>query len=227
MEKKTIIENLEKLTRELGRVPSKNDVNNCQYLPSFNTINRRGISLSGDWLRLVIYTENPKHCLLCGKILKFESRENTFCNRVCSTTHNNTLRGQVNVSYEIACKCCSNIFVTRNKDAVFCSISCQQRDLYNKNVERWLLGLDNGWKGKTKQLKNFVRKYIYESCGSACSICGWDERHPSDGAILTEIDHIDGNAANCSPNNLRVLCPNCHSMTPTFRARNKISARER
>lgn len=36
-----------------------------------------------------------------------------------------------------------------------------------------------------------------------------------------ELDHIDGNNKNNSLNNLRLLCPNCHTLTPTYRGRNK------
>ena len=32
-----------------------------------------------------------------------------------------------------------------------------------------------------------------------------------------EIHHIDGNAYNCDVTNLECLCPNCHSLTPTWR----------
>ena len=35
--------------------------------------------------------------------------------------------------------------------------------------------------------------------------------------IKFEIDHIDGKHDNESRNNLRILCPNCHSMTDTWR----------
>jgi len=36
-----------------------------------------------------------------------------------------------------------------------------------------------------------------------------------------ELDHIDGNNKNNTLKNLRWLCPNCHSMTSTWRGRNK------
>ena len=94
-------------------------------------------------------------------------------------------------------------------------------------MEKWLRGEHKGCTGKTLQLSSFVRKYLYDTFGSACSVCGWDERHPVDGRILTEVDHIDGDAGNCSIQNLRILCPNCHSKTETFRARNKKSKRKR
>lgn len=34
--------------------------------------------------------------------------------------------------------------------------------------------------------------------------------------LILEIDHIDGNWRDCRINNLRFLCPNCHSQTSTF-----------
>lgn len=39
--------------------------------------------------------------------------------------------------------------------------------------------------------------------------------------IPLELDHIDGNNKNNKLKNLRLLCPNCHAMTPTYRGKNK------
>lgn len=53
-----------------------------------------------------------------------------------------------------------------------------------------------------------------------CELCGQDENWF--GSKLTfELDHIDGNRNNNELGNLRILCPNCHSTTPTWRGRNK------
>jgi hypothetical protein len=41
-----------------------------------------------------------------------------------------------------------------------------------------------------------------------------------DGPIPLELDHIDGDRRNSDPSNLRLLCPNCHALTPTYRGRN-------
>ena len=40
-----------------------------------------------------------------------------------------------------------------------------------------------------------------------------------------ELEHIDGNAYNNSESNLSLLCPNCHSQTPTYKAKNKGNGR--
>lgn len=84
-----------------------------------------------------------------------------------------------------------------------------------------------GYVGEAKALSNYVRKYMLLKHNNTCQECGWNRLHPVDNKPLVEIDHIDGDAANCTEGNLRVLCPNCHSMTPTFRARNKTSSRKR
>lgn len=39
------------------------------------------------------------------------------------------------------------------------------------------------------------------------------------------LDHIDGNSTDNCRDNLRLVCPNCDSQLPTYKARNKGSGR--
>lgn len=53
-----------------------------------------------------------------------------------------------------------------------------------------------------------------------CEICGWAQQAP-DGRIPLELDHINGDRHDNRLENLRILCPNCHSLQPTHRGKNK------
>lgn len=57
-------------------------------------------------------------------------------------------------------------------------------------------------------LKNDLIPY---SC-SECGLTEWNGKK-----ITLDLDHINGNGKEHRKNNLRFLCPNCHSQTDTFR----------
>jgi hypothetical protein len=66
-----------------------------------------------------------------------------------------------------------------------------------------------------KLKKRLVKEGIIEYNCSMCKIKEWNGK-----ILVLELDHIDGNRTNHSVNNLRLLCPNCHSQTDTFRGKN-------
>lgn len=53
-----------------------------------------------------------------------------------------------------------------------------------------------------------------------CELCGWNKK-ALDGRIPVELDHINGSRNDNRIENLRILCPNCHSLQSTHRGRNK------
>lgn len=54
--------------------------------------------------------------------------------------------------------------------------------------------------------------------GLKCEICKLTDWCGT--SIPIELDHIDGNPENSSKDNLRLICPNCHAQTETYRGKN-------
>jgi len=106
----------------------------------------------------------------------------------------------------------------------YCSNKCQQEYQHNVYINRWLQGKESGCRGENN-ISSPLRKYLLKETNNKCSMCGWGEMNLYSGKIPLEIDHIDGNHKNNSPNNLRVLCPNCHSLTSTYKRLNKNGTR--
>ena len=80
-------------------------------------------------------------------------------------------------------------------------------------------------KGKY-QISNYVRRYLYQKYEGKCAKCGWNEINPFSNIVPLEIEHIDGNYLNNSESNLTLLCPNCHSLTATYKGANKGNGRK-
>lgn len=53
-----------------------------------------------------------------------------------------------------------------------------------------------------------------------CEECGWAVK-TQDGYLPLELDHINGDRHDNRLKNLRILCPNCHSLKPTYRSRRR------
>lgn len=114
-----------------------------------------------------------------------------------------------------------------NLQAKYCSQSCHQRERHEQWVARWMQN-DPTLKTATSnglETSNYIRRWLEETYGNQCVVCGWAEVHPTTKRVPVQIDHVDGDATNNRPENLRLLCPNHHSLTPTYGALNKGNGR--
>lgn len=118
---------------------------------------------------------------------------------------------------------CKNCQVESKKRSakIYCSNACQkayERKIRFENIEAGNL------EGIAERR---IRDYLIAKHGAKCVKCGWDKVNPVTGKCPIELEHIDGNSQNNKLENLCLLCPNCHSLTPTYKALNKGSGRHK
>jgi hypothetical protein len=106
--------------------------------------------------------------------------------------------------------------------AKFCSSKCQHEYQYKQYIQRWLNGEESGTVNNFSTSK-CVRRYLFEVNNNACQVCGCDDINEFSGKSILQIHHIDGNPTNNRPENLMLLCPNCHAKTENYGNRNKNS----
>ena len=107
----------------------------------------------------------------------------------------------------------------------YCNNVCQMEYAHKVYIERWKQGLETGLRGEY-QLSDHIKRYLFETRGKRCEICGWDKVNTSTNNIPVEIHHIDGNYKNNMEENLQILCPNCHSLTHTYKNSNTNNGRK-
>ena len=109
----------------------------------------------------------------------------------------------------------------------FCSNKCQFLYQHKNWIKGWKEGKINGNIGITaRNISKHLKNYLGEKFGNQCLECGWSKKHPVTGVVPLEIDHIDGDAENNLESNLRLLCPNCHALTPFYKNLNRGKGRK-
>lgn len=109
------------------------------------------------------------------------------------------------------CPQCGEKFIAR-RHAKYCSRTCSNR-------ARAGITYDGKRAACRVSKRARQRTYLAEKHGNVCSMCGmlpeWNGK-----PLVFQVDHINGNNSDDSWDNLRLLCPNCHSQTDTFGGRN-------
>ncbi len=163
-------------------------------------------------------------CLHCG-----EPAKNTYCSLSCSNfdrLRKNELKYMKNP--KLCLNCNEPVPYKARAVNIFCSSSCAAKVNNKLVVKRAKLPPKEGprkmtveekFKAGEIQHRKTMRKCLISSVGNFCAICAipgfWNEK-----PMTLIVDHIDGNAGNNMPENLRLLCPNCNSQTDTFCGRN-------
>ena len=142
------------------------------------------------------------------KLCKISKSINDLCNKLglrVSSGNFNTIRKQlmsqgIKTNFKIG-----NVNI-KTKDVV---------SEFMYKIEDYLDGKilpHSGYKFKLRLIK---KGWLEEKC-IRCGITEWEGEK-----LSLHMDHIDGNRYNNELKNLRLLCPNCHSLTPTYCGKNK------
>jgi hypothetical protein len=170
--------------------------------------------------RISEYEKNPNQCNWCNIPLPYGKRTYSFCSKSCAASYNNQgvrRHGSPKTNRKTCLHCESNLQHLRNeRGRKFCSIKCSSKYRSKQVLQKWI--------SNPSEFKHFpkpARRWLMNKSGYKCELCGWNEMNPYTKTIPLEIDHIDGHYQNNLLENLRVLCPNCHSLTPTYKAANR------
>jgi hypothetical protein len=184
------------------------------------------------------YDSNPVFCKNCNSPISYYDRHNKiFCNQSCAAIFNNKIRitkasqNKINIikceeiglnkkmSIKRQCNFCNIEFdLTRLlSPKKYCSASCRSKQIH----EQKLVDIENGV--YTVKSNKQYKSYIISKKGHQCEMCSFTEWGGK--PILLILDHIDGNSDNFKLDNLRVICSNCDTLTPTYKGRNKGKGR--
>jgi MerR HTH family regulatory protein len=100
----------------------------------------------------------------------------------------------------------------RHLHNVYCSMPCQFQFKRKRKIEH----IDTIG---SRALKN----YLLDTRGHRCEVCGITEWMGRPAPL--ELDHRNGNPLNNQLDNVRLICPNCHAQTATYKGKNMGSGR--
>lgn len=165
-----------------------------------------------------IEIKETKACLNCGKIFSsLIKKKRKFCSQSCGAEYNNKkYPKRTNINKHKNClNCNSQLNSHQNK---FCSQKCGIAYHQRKRFEK----IENG---DTTLSSDAYKRYLIYKFGNKCMKCGWHEVNLTTGLVPIQLEHKDGNSENHNLNNLELLCPNHHSLTPTFGGLNRGNGR--
>ena len=170
-------------------------------------------------LRKVNYNKTKSVCCIaCNKEIEVNIRtpnKNCKCDacsskKVTKNRENRRILKEKYYNLKLDNKCINCGKDLKDKNNFFCNNTCCGEFKLKQKFKE----IESG---NIKLSPRIYKLYLIEKHGEKCMECGWAEKNKVSNTIPIELEHVDGNSENNSLSNLKLLCPNCHSLTPTYR----------
>lgn len=177
---------------------------------------KKGYQVSKDKLnlRFIIareeYNKHPKLCKNCNIPIPYDSKRLDYCNQKCYFEY---VKKHKLFKKEKKIKVCIECGNPINYSK-FCSKKCQR--IYTFKYKR-----DNGMPIGKAAIRGYLLLTREHKC-EECKLKIWNDK-----PITLESHHKNGNHKDNSEENLMLICPNCHSQTENYKAKNKGHGRDK
>ena len=154
---------------------------------------------------------------ICPKCNTAHEKSGTYCCRSCAnsrvfTAESVEKKRRANLDFY------SSMTAQQRKDLHKEKTLKYDFDAHQKKVQA--ANLKNSWSRPYEEMHHgALRKRLLHERNYTCEECGCGNTY-NEKPLSLELEHVDGNSLNNRIENLKILCPNCHSQTPTFRGRN-------
>jgi len=161
------------------------------------------------------------YCTRCGSAFsRRRAGTKVYCSRSCAASVNNHKHPKRTSRFGSGasgrCAQCGAFIPKRN---TYCGNACRADLKRAEFIQGWIDGTVSGLTS-IGLLATPLKNWLIDQRGPRCELCGWGERNITTGNLCLIADHTDGIWQNNRPENIRLLCPNCDSLQPTYKALN-------
>lgn len=156
---------------------------------------------------------------ICPKCSIQHGKNGSFCSRKCANSRNFSAESRLKKSVAQA----------RHLNTLPEDVKAKRIDVLNsteaqkRKKSTWLKKrIDTPWDDLSWDTKRKLVIFEQQSKCAQCNLSEWRGQK-----IILEVDHINGNNKDNKRENLEAVCPNCHSLTETWRGRNKQGLRNK
>lgn len=146
-------------------------------------------------------------CEKCGVQILMRYGSGRFCSSWCARSFSTSKKRE-----EISVKISKTLSGNKTWPCIKCNLSFEKKTSYVAHCRTHTRTWEDLKSDRSRKV------WLLKERGHECEICKLSTW--MDQKITIELDHIDGNPEHHEKENLRLICPNCHSQTPTWRGRN-------